>query len=84
MSSHKITESVMGVMKNPQNKAKIGCNDYNTPITPGNSAPLNKDEVKELYLKLRASGDDHTANVFHRSIGHSSLSTLQRFVNSMH
>lgn len=47
-------------------------------------APLNKDEVKELYLKLRASGDDHTANVFHRSIGHSSLSTLQRFVNSMH
>ena len=52
MSSHKITESVMGVMKNPQNKAKNGCNDYITPITPGNSAPLNKDEVKELYLKL--------------------------------
>ena len=24
MSSHKITESVMGVMKNPQNKAKSG------------------------------------------------------------
>lgn len=41
------------------------------------------DEVKELYLKLRASGVDHTANVFHRSIGHGSLSTLQRFVNSM-
>ena len=48
MSSHKITESVMGVMKNPQNKAKNGCNDYITPITPGNSAPLNMDEVKEL------------------------------------
>ena len=41
MSSHKITESVMGVMKNPQNKAKNGCNecnDYITLITPGNSA----------------------------------------------
>ena len=74
----------MGVMKNPQNKAKNGwneCNDYITPITPGNSAPLNKDEVKELYLKLRASGVDHTANILHRSIGHGSLSTLQRFVN---
>ena len=81
MSSHKITESVMGVMKNPQNKAKNGCNDYITPITPGNSAPLNKDEVKELYLKLRASGVDHTANILHRSIGHGSLSTLERFVN---
>ena len=81
MSSHKITESVMGVMKNPQNKAKNGCNDYITPITPGNSAPLNKDEVKELYLKLRASGVDPTANILHRSIGHGSLSTLQRFVN---
>ena len=81
MSSHKITESVMGVMINPQNKAKNGCNDYITPITPGNSAPLNKDEVKELYLKLRASGVDHTANILHRSIGHGSLSTLQRFVN---
>ena len=81
MSSHKITESVMGVMKNPQNKAKNGCNDYITPITPGNSAPLNKDEVKELYLKLRASGVDPTANILHRSIGHGSLSTLERFVN---
>ena len=84
MSSHKITESVMGVMKNPQNKAKNGCNecnDYITPITPGNSAPLNKDEVKELYLKLRASGVDPTANILHRSIDHGSLSTLQRFVN---
>ena len=81
MSSHKITESVMGVMINPQNKAKNGCNDYITPITPGNSAPLNKDEVKELYLKLRASGVDHTANILHRSIGHGSLSTLERFVN---
>lgn len=81
MSSHKITESVMGVMKNPQNKAKNGCNDYITPITPGNSAPLNKDEVKKLYLKLRASGVDPTANILHRSIGHGSLSTLQRFVN---
>lgn len=81
MSSHKITESVMGVMINPQNKAKNGCNDYITPITPGNSAPLNMDEVKELYLKLRASGVDPTANILHRSIGHGSLSTLQRFVN---
>lgn len=39
MSLPKITESVMGVMKNPQNKAKNGCNecnDYITPITPGN------------------------------------------------
>lgn len=84
MSSHKITESVMGVMKNPQNKAKNGCNecnDYITLITPGNSAPLNKDEVKELYLKLRASGVDPTANILHRAIGHGSLSTLQRFVN---
>lgn len=55
MSSPKITEGVMGVMKNPQNKAKNGCNecnDYITPITPGNSAPLNKDEVKELCLKF--------------------------------
>ena len=84
MSSHKITESVMGVMKNPQNKAKNGCNecnDYITLITLGNSAPLNKDEVKELYLKLRASGVDPTANILHRAIGHGSLSTLQRFVN---
>ena len=81
MSSHKITESVMGVMKNPQNKAKNWCNDY---ITPGNSAPLNKDEVKELYLKLRASGVDPTANILHRSIGHGSLSTLQRFVNEFY
>lgn len=81
MSSHKITESVMGVMINPQNKAKNGCNDYITPITPGNSAPLNMDEVKELYLKLRASGVDPTANILHRSIGHGSLSTLQYFVN---
>ena len=81
MSSHKITESVMGVMINPQNKAKNGCNDYITPITPGNSAPLNMDEVKELCLKLRASGVDPTANILHRSIGHGSLSTLQRFVN---
>lgn len=84
MTSPKITEGVMGVMKNPQNKAKNGCNecnDYITPITHGNSAPLNKDEVKELYLKLRASGVDPTANIRHRSIGHGSLSTLQRFVN---
>ena len=44
MSSHKMTESVMGVMKNPQNKAKNGCNecnDYITSITPNKSAPLN-------------------------------------------
>lgn len=84
MTSPKITEGVMGVMKNPQNKAKNGCNecnDYITPITHGNSAPLNKDEVKELYLKLRASGVDPTANIRHRSIDHGSLSTLQRFVN---
>lgn len=54
-----------------------------TSITPNKSAPLNKDEVKELYRKLRTSGVDHTANIFHRSIGHSSLCTLQRFVNSM-
>ena len=46
MSSHKITESVMGVMKNPQNKAKNGCNECNddvTPITHGKSASRNKD-----------------------------------------
>ena len=62
----------------------IGVKIYIISITPNKSAPLNKDEVKELYLKLRASGVDHPANVFNRSIGHSSLSTLQRFVNSMH
>lgn len=84
MSLPKITESVIGGIKNPQNNAKIGCNecnDYITSITPGNSAHLNKDEVKELYLKLRASGIDPTANILNRSIGHGSLSTLQRFVN---
>ena len=87
MTSPKQPEGVMGVMKKTQNKAENGCNgcnecnDYITPITPGKSAPLNKDEVKELYLKLRASGIDPTANVLHRSIGHGSLSTLQRFVN---
>ena len=83
MTSPKITEGVMGVMKNPQNEAKNECNDYITPITPGNSAPLNKDEVKDLYLKLRSSGVDPTANILHRSIGHGSLSTLQRFVNKL-
>ena len=84
MTSPKVTEGVMGVMKNPQNEAKNGCNgcnDYITPITSGKSAPLNKDDVKALYLKLRASGVDPTANILHRSIGHGSLSTLQRFVN---
>ena len=84
MTSPKQPEGVMGVMKKTQNKAENECNecnDYITPITPGKSAPLNKDEVKELYLKLRASGIDPTANVLHRSIGHGSLSTLQRFVN---
>lgn len=84
MTSPKITEGVMDVMKNPQNEAKNecnGCNDYITPVTPGNSAPLNKDEIKALYLKLRASGVDPTAIILHRSIGHGSLSTLQRFVN---
>ena len=84
MTAPKTTEGVMGVMENPQNEAKNGCNgcnDYITPITPSKSAPLNKDEVKDLYLKLRASGVDPTANILHRSIGHGSLSTLQRFVN---
>lgn len=84
MTSPKQPECVMGVMKNPQNEAENGCNecnDYITPITPSDSAPLNKDEVKALYLKLRASGIDPTANILHRSIGHGSLSTLQRFVN---
>lgn len=79
----KITEAVMGVLKNPQKEAENGCKDYITSITPNKSAPLNKEEVKELYLKLRTSGVDHIANIFHRSIGHSSLCTLQRLVNSM-
>ena len=56
---------------------------YITSITHSNSASLNKEEVTELYLKLRTSGVDHMANIFHRSIGHSSLCTLQRLVNSM-
>ena len=84
MTSPKITEGVMSVMKNPQNEAENGCNrcnDYITSITPNKSAPLDKDEVKALYLKLRASGVDPTANILHRAIGHGSLSTLQRFVN---
>ena len=34
MTSPKITEGVMGVMKNPQNKAKNGCNECNDYITP--------------------------------------------------
>ena len=58
-----------------------GCNDYITSITPNKSAPLNKDEVKALYIKLRASGIDPTANILHLTIGHGSLSTLQRFLN---
>ncbi len=47
----KITEGVMGVLKNPQKEAENGCNrckDYITSITPNKSAPLNKEEVKEL------------------------------------
>lgn len=56
-------------------------NDYITSITPNKSAPLNKDEVKALFLKLRASGIDPTANILHCAIGHGSLSTQQRFVN---
>lgn len=32
MTSPKITEGVMGVMKNPQNKAKNGCNECNDYI----------------------------------------------------
>ena len=52
------------------------CNDYITSITPNKSAPLNKDEVKALYIKLRASGIDPTANILHGAIGHGSLSTL--------
>ena len=55
MTSPKITEGVMSVMKNPQNEAENGCNrcnDYITSITPNKSAPLDKDEVKALYLKL--------------------------------
>ena len=86
MTFPKITEGVMGVLKNPQKEAENGCNrckDVHYIHTPNKSAPLNKDEVKELYRKLRTSGVDHTANIFHRSIGHSSLCTLQRFVNSM-
>lgn len=59
------------------------CNDYITSITPDKSAPLNKDEVKALYIKLRASCIDPTANILHRAIGHGSLSTLQRFVNKL-
>ncbi len=59
------------------------CNDYITSITPDKSAPLNKDEVKALYIKLRASGIDPTANILHRAIEHGSLSTLQRFVNKL-
>lgn len=59
------------------------CNDYITSITPNKSAPLNKDEVKALYIKLRASGIDPTANILHLTIGHGSLSTLQRFVNKL-
>ena len=81
MTSSKMTEGVMSVMKNPQSESENGgnrCNDYITPIK---SAPLNKDEVKALYLKLRASGVDPTANILHRAIGYGSLSTLQRFVN---
>lgn len=78
MTAPKTTE---GIMKNPQNESKNGCNDYITHITPSKSAPLNKDEVKDLYLKLRASGVDPTANVLLRTIGHGSLSTLQHFVN---
>ncbi len=59
------------------------CNDYITSITPNKSAPLNKDEVKALYIKLRASGIDPTANILHLTIGHGPLSTLQRFVNKL-
>ena len=86
MTSPKITEGVMSVMTNPQNQAENGCNrckDYITSITPNKSAPLNKDEVKALFLKLRASGIDPTANILHLTIGHGSLSTLQRFVNKL-
>ena len=84
MTSPKMTEGVMSVMKNPQSESENGgnrCNDYITSITPNKSAPLDKDEVKALYLKLRASGVDPTANILHRAIRHGSLSTLQRFVN---
>lgn len=59
----------------------IGVMMYITSITPNKSAPHNKDEVKALYLKFRASGVDHTANILHRAIGDGSLSTLQRFAN---
>lgn len=81
MTSPKITE---GVITNRQNQAENGCNrcnDYITSITPNKSAPYNKDEVKALYLKFRASGVDPTANILHRAIGDGSLSTLQRFAN---
>lgn len=82
MTSSKMTEGVMSVMKNPQSESENGgnrCNDYITPIK---SAPLNKDEVKALYLKFRASGVDPTANILHHAIGgNGSLSTLQRFAN---
>ena len=69
MTSSKMTEGVMSVMKNPQSESENGgnrCNDYITPIK---SAPLNKDEVKALYLKFRASGVDPTANILHHAIG---------------
>lgn len=72
MSSPRITEGVMSVMTNPQNQAENGCNrcnDYITSITPNKSAPHNKDEVKALYLKFRASGVDPTANILHQAIG---------------
>lgn len=60
------------------------CNDYITSITPNKSAPLNKDEVKALYIKLRASGIDPTANILHLTIGHGSLfytATLCKYIN---
>lgn len=41
----------------------IGVKMYITSITHNKSAPLNKEEVKELYLKLRTSGVDHIANI---------------------
>lgn len=69
MTSPKISEGVMSEMITLH------------PLQPNKSAPLNKDEVKALFLKLRASGIDPTANILHCAIGHGSLSTQQRFVN---
>lgn len=72
MSSPRITEGVMSVMSNPQNQAENGCNrcnDYITSITPNKSAPHNKDEVKALYLKFRASGVDPTATFSTKRLG---------------